>query len=634
MSTSSSPRAGHRVDRLAGADHRRHDAERLGPARVVQRRERPARRRRARAARCAPRRGWRRSGRRRPLASTRIADGGLALDDDGLGAVGEPLAALEAEARVEAGEAAGRATNGDGAELLVVDEQQRDLGEGVRRTRPAPAARRARARRRPSCRSSPSRAARLPSTAAGRWRSCATTVSRWPTSRSRAAPVPGSAREQVGRVVGRGALESARPRPPAGSIASAAATARSAASASPEGVEIETSATVSAQRPLGDLGGVAHRARRRRDGVGGHRAGQPTALIAWPRVGSRGRNGTAASRTPLGEPAAFEGGLAEVAERHLGLAAAERRPRRVERRARSSATGESLLVDTLWDARLTAHDARGGRARVTAAAGAPIATLLNTHGDGDHWYGNGLLAADVEIVATERGDRADARGAAGDADPARADRDRRRARGAGPAAARRSARCAGSPASARRSARYEFGGLEPRLPGPLASAARSSSRSAAARVELIEVGPAHTAGDAIAWVADARVVFAGDIVFNGVTPIMWAGPVRQLDRRARADRAARARGRRSAATARRAGSSEVRDAARLLDLAARRGRRRRRTRTPSELAERLVASREYAIGALGQLALPGADRWSTSPGSPRRTVDERRGRSARSSGSG
>ncbi len=44
------------------------------------------------------------------------------------------------------------------------------------------------------------------------------------------------------------------------------------------------------------------------------------------------------------------------------------------------------------------------------------------------------------------------------------------------------------------------------------------------RVELIEVGPAHTPGDAIVWVPDARVVFSGDIVFSGVTPIMWAGP--------------------------------------------------------------------------------------------------------------
>jgi glyoxylase-like metal-dependent hydrolase (beta-lactamase superfamily II) len=45
------------------------------------------------------------------------------------------------------------------------------------------------------------------------------------------------------------------------------------------------------------------------------------------------------------------------------------------------------------------------------------------------------------------------------------------------------------------------------------------------RVELIEVGPAHTPGDLIVHVPDASVVFAGDLMFVGVTPIMWVGPV-------------------------------------------------------------------------------------------------------------
>jgi cyclase len=44
-------------------------------------------------------------------------------------------------------------------------------------------------------------------------------------------------------------------------------------------------------------------------------------------------------------------------------------------------------------------------------------------------------------------------------------------------------------------------------------------------VQLIEVGPAHTVGDLIVWVPDARIAIAADILFIGVTPIMWAGPV-------------------------------------------------------------------------------------------------------------
>ena len=44
-------------------------------------------------------------------------------------------------------------------------------------------------------------------------------------------------------------------------------------------------------------------------------------------------------------------------------------------------------------------------------------------------------------------------------------------------------------------------------------------------VRLIEVGPAHTPGDLVVWVPDAKVAIAADILFIGVTPIMWAGPM-------------------------------------------------------------------------------------------------------------
>ena len=42
-------------------------------------------------------------------------------------------------------------------------------------------------------------------------------------------------------------------------------------------------------------------------------------------------------------------------------------------------------------------------------------------------------------------------------------------------------------------------------------------------VRLIEVGPAHTPGDLIVWVPDARIAIPADILFVGVTPILWAG---------------------------------------------------------------------------------------------------------------
>jgi glyoxylase-like metal-dependent hydrolase (beta-lactamase superfamily II) len=44
-------------------------------------------------------------------------------------------------------------------------------------------------------------------------------------------------------------------------------------------------------------------------------------------------------------------------------------------------------------------------------------------------------------------------------------------------------------------------------------------------VQLIELGPAHTAGDTIAYVPSADTIFTGDLLFIGGTPIIWAGPL-------------------------------------------------------------------------------------------------------------
>jgi glyoxylase-like metal-dependent hydrolase (beta-lactamase superfamily II) len=45
------------------------------------------------------------------------------------------------------------------------------------------------------------------------------------------------------------------------------------------------------------------------------------------------------------------------------------------------------------------------------------------------------------------------------------------------------------------------------------------------RVDLIEVGPAHTGGDALVHVPADRTVFTGDILFIDGHPILWVGPV-------------------------------------------------------------------------------------------------------------
>ena len=45
------------------------------------------------------------------------------------------------------------------------------------------------------------------------------------------------------------------------------------------------------------------------------------------------------------------------------------------------------------------------------------------------------------------------------------------------------------------------------------------------KVELLFVGPAHTTNDVVAWLPEQRILFAGDLVFNGGTPFVVMGSV-------------------------------------------------------------------------------------------------------------
>ena len=172
--------------------------------------------------------------------------------------------------------------------------------------------------------------------------------------------------------------------------------------------------------------------------------------------------------------------------------------------------GESLLVDTLWDLRLTR---RMLEAMMAHTAAAPIRQLVNTHGDPDHCWGNQLLAG-AEIVAT----RATAEDVRRD-DPRRL----RLLAGLGGALGGRLAP-GGLAAFADLLRPYDFSGIDVTPPTATFDGHRELEVGGR-RVELIEVGPAHTPGDLIVYVPDAKVVFAGDLLFVGVTPIIWVGPV-------------------------------------------------------------------------------------------------------------
>ncbi len=171
------------------------------------------------------------------------------------------------------------------------------------------------------------------------------------------------------------------------------------------------------------------------------------------------------------------------------------------------ADGEStLLIDTLFDLGLTAQMLAEMRRAVPAAA--HIETVVNTHANGDHCYGNQLVG-DALIVASER-----AAAEMAELPPAAMAALVEQAPKMG-AVGELFLRCFGS---------FDFAGIELTLPKETFSG-ELTLRVGSRELRLEEVGPAHTKGDTIAVLEAERVVFTGDILFNGAHPIAWAGPV-------------------------------------------------------------------------------------------------------------
>jgi cyclase len=166
--------------------------------------------------------------------------------------------------------------------------------------------------------------------------------------------------------------------------------------------------------------------------------------------------------------------------------------------------GESLLVDTHLD---LAHTAQMLQAFSALTEGHPIRTVVNTHSDGDHWFGNQLVAGPgVEIVAS--------------------------------AAAAELMTTAGAMELLNMWGREDEVGDFVRTVAssfdPSGITATPPTRTFSGsldldvggrQVRLTEVGPAHTPGDVLVHVPDARVLFTGDIVFVGAAPLVWEGPV-------------------------------------------------------------------------------------------------------------
>ena len=166
--------------------------------------------------------------------------------------------------------------------------------------------------------------------------------------------------------------------------------------------------------------------------------------------------------------------------------------------------GHSLLVDTQFD---LDHTRRMLAAMGPVTAGSPIRHAVNTHGNGDHCFGNELLDPEVRIwAAPEATAHLRAESPQLLASLMSAD--------LGPQLSGYLERSFGA---------FDFAGVRSRLPD--AEVTADTELSIGSRtVRLLRCGPAHTHGDVAVFDPASGVVFAGDLLFIGGTPIMWAGP--------------------------------------------------------------------------------------------------------------
>ena len=175
--------------------------------------------------------------------------------------------------------------------------------------------------------------------------------------------------------------------------------------------------------------------------------------------------------------------------------------------------GESLLVDTLWDLHCTKQMIM---AIQPITNGSPVNTVVNTHADGDHFWGNQLFP-NRDIIATQA-----CKDMMNHMQP-------------------KSLSALGGLASimskipimgCHHAGNWFKGMVKPYdysdviiTPANRTFTKELTVNVGGRDVVLMEMGPAHTSGDAIVYVPDAKVVYSGDLLFINGTPPLWAGPV-------------------------------------------------------------------------------------------------------------
>jgi glyoxylase-like metal-dependent hydrolase (beta-lactamase superfamily II) len=169
--------------------------------------------------------------------------------------------------------------------------------------------------------------------------------------------------------------------------------------------------------------------------------------------------------------------------------------------------GESLLVDTLFNLPLTAEML--AEMRRSEAAAANIGTLVNTHSNGDHTWGNQLVTGAQIIGSRACAEEMERMPPENFVERVTNWRDH------------------GEPGALMyelMGRKFDFAGVVNTPPTRVFDNELTLSVGDKS-VELIKVGPAHTRGDVLVHVPADRTVFTGDIIFSQSHPIIWAGPV-------------------------------------------------------------------------------------------------------------
>jgi len=163
---------------------------------------------------------------------------------------------------------------------------------------------------------------------------------------------------------------------------------------------------------------------------------------------------------------------------------------------------DALLVDTLFD---LGHTQRMLDEIARAVTG-DIGRVVNTHHNGDHCWGNQLVRG-AEIIGHKRCAELMA---------------------ALPPESLQRVKLAPDSVPAARALReglepFDFSGIELTPPTTFVPDEGMRIEVDGVAVDLIYVGPAHTAGDVVVHLPEEGITFAGDVIFRLCAPIGWEG---------------------------------------------------------------------------------------------------------------